>query len=306
MAVITTGAHPKALWPGIKSWFGKVYNEHPKEWPDLVTVGTSDKAYEELVQDVGFNFAQIKAQGMPLVNSADQQGYVTRLVNVTYALGYIVTLEELQDDLYEAVSSTRSQTLAFSMNQTKENVVANIYNRAFNSSYTGADGVELCSTVHPRITGGTYSNEMATPADLSEDSLEDAIIDIMGFQNDRGMPVSFMPRSLHVARQQWFNANRILKSVYQPGTANNDINVIKATNALPMGVKLNHYFSNANKWFVRTTGCTPGTGLVLLQRMAVALDQDNEFSTKNACASAIERFTVGWGDPRDIYGVDVT
>lgn len=306
MSVITTGAHPKALWPGVKIWFGKTYAAHPKEWPQLVDTDTSSMAYEELVQDIGFDYGQIKAQGLPLINSADQQGYVTRLVNVTYALGYIVTMEELQDNLYEKVSRTRAAALSFSMNQTKENVVANLYNRAFNSSYTGADGVELCSLVHPRITGGTYSNEMSTPADLSEDALEDAIIDIMGFSNDRGMPISIMPRSLVVARQQWFNAERIVKSVYQTGTANNDINVIKATNAIPGGVVMNHYLSSANKWFVRTNVSGAQGGLTLLQRMEMAFDQDNEFSTKNACASAVERYSAGWGDARTLYGVDVT
>lgn len=306
MSVITTGAHPKALWPGVRAWFGKVYNANPKEYPDILDMGASTQSYEEIVQDVGFDYAQIKAQSYPLANSADQQGFTTRLVNVTYALGYIVTLEELQDNKYEAVSGARAEALAFSMNQTKENVAANIYNRGFNGTFIGADGVALFSSAHPRISGGTYSNLMVTPADLSEDSLEDACTDIMGFQNDRGMPVAFMPASLHVARAQWFNANRILQSVYTPDTANNAINVIKATNAFPGGVKMNHYFSSANAWFVRTTGCRPGTGVVMLQRMQVALDQDNEFSTKNACASAVERYAVGWADPRAAYGVNVT
>lgn len=304
MAVITTGNHPEALWPGIAVWWGKVYAEHPAEYPDLVDVRDSDKAYELLVQDVGFELAPVKPQGSPIYYSGDQQGFVTKLVHVTFALGYGVTLEERLNNLYEQVSRKRAAANAFSMRQTKENVVAGLYNRGFNASYPGADGVSLFNASHPRITGGTYSNVPSVIQDLNEDSLEDAAIDIMGFQNDRGMPVLIMPRSLHVSRFQWFNAVRLLRSLQQPGTANNDINAVRATNAIPEGVKVNHFFTSNNAWFLRTNISAEMGGLVLFQRYFQPLDQDNDFHTKNALASSIEMYSAGYGDPRCAYGVN--
>lgn len=304
MGVITTGAHPKALWPGVKIWWGKVYTENPPEWPQLVDTRSSEQAYEEMVQDVGFELAPVKSQGMPIAYSQDQQGFVTKAVHVTYALGYIVTLEELLNNLYEKVSGSRASSNAFSMRQTKENVVAGIYNRAFTAGYTGADGVTLCNSAHPRITGGTFSNVPSVIADLSEDSLEDACVDIMGFINDRGMPIGIMPKKLLTSRYQYFNAVRLLKSIQQPGTSNNDINAIRATNAIPDGAGINHYFTSSNAWFLRTNITAEMGGLTLFQRLAAQFDQDNEFSTKNAMAASIEMYSVAWGDPRCIYGVN--
>lgn len=304
MSVITTGAHPKALWPGVKLWWGKVYNEHPPEWPDLVDVLGSEQAYEEMVQDIGFGIAPIKPQGSPIAYAADQQGWITKAVHVTYALGYIVTLEERINNLYESVSNTRAANNAFAMRQTKENVVASLYNNAFNASYTGADGVTLCNSAHPRISGGTFSNVPSVISDLSESSLEDACIDIMGFQNDRGQPVSIMPRSLHVSRFNHFKAVRLLQSLQQPGTANNDINAIRATNAIPDGAKLNHYFTSNNAWFIRTNIPSSKGGLTLFQRLPIEFDQDNDFDTKNAKAASIEMYSVAYADPRTIYGVN--
>ena len=304
MGIITTAAHPKALWPGVKVWWGKVYNEHPEEWPQLVDTMPSEQAYEEMVADVGFELAPVKAQGAPIYYSADQQGPVTKAVHITYALGYIVTLEERINNLYEKVSMTRASSNAFSMRQTKENVVAGIYNRAFNSTYTGADGVSMCNSAHPRVTGGTWSNVPSVISDLSEDSLEDACIDIMGFANDRGMPISIMPRKLLVSRYNFFNATRLLKSIQQPGTANNDVNAIRVTGAIPDGCAVNHYFTSNNAWFLRTNVSSSAGGLTLFQRLAIDFDQDNDFDTKNAKAASIEMYSVVWGDPRTIFGVN--
>lgn len=302
--VITTGNHPEALWPGIAVWWGKIYNEHPAEWRDLVDERQSEKAYELMVQDVGPELAPVKPQGAPIYYSGDQQGFVTKLVHVAFALGYIVTLEERLNNLYEQVSMKRSSANAFSLRQTKENVVAGIYNRGFTAGFNGGDGVTLFNSAHPRATGGTYSNVPTVIQDLNEDSLEDAAIDIMGFQNDRGMPVSIMPRSLHVSRFQYFNAVRLLRSLLQPGTGNNDINAIRATNAIPDGVKVNHYFTSNNAWFLRTNLSAEMGGFVLYQRYFQPLDQDNDFHTKNALASSIDMYSCGWGDPRCGYGVN--
>jgi hypothetical protein len=221
-------------------------------------------------------------------------------VPIAYALGYKVTFEELQDNLYEVVSMRRAQANAFSMSQTIENVAAVPYNDAFTGSFfTNADGQSLCYTAHVNSTGGTYSNALSPAADLSEAALEDICIQSMGLQTDRGLLISVIPQSLHVPRQEWFNANRILQSVLQSDSASNNINVLKATNAFPKGIKMNHYFSSARAWFVRTN-CP--NGMQMFWRNKPFFDQDNDFDSKNAKALSYMRFSVGNTDPRAILG----
>jgi hypothetical protein len=297
--VIMTSNHPKALWPGVKAWWGKQYNDHKTEWTDLFDSYTSDKAYEEDVQIVGFGLVPVKNQGSAVTYDSEIQGPVTRYTHVAYALGYIVTHEELKDDLYTEVSMTRASSLARGFRQTKERVGAGIYNRGFDSAYTGGDGVALFSTAHPNTSGGTYSNRLSVDADLSEAALEDMLIQIMNATDDRGLLINLMAKSLHVSTSNWFNANRILKSTYQTETANNDINVLYATNALPMGIKMNHYFTDADAWFVRTD-CP--NGLKYYEREAMVFDQDNDFDTMNAKAKGYERYSFGWTDPRSVFG----
>ncbi len=297
--VIGTGNHPKALWPGVKASWGKAYDDHQVEYTDLFDTVTSDKAYEEDVQLVGFGLAPVKAQGAAVSYDSEIQGFVTRYTHIAYALGYIVTHEELKDNLYAEVSSTRAASLARGFRQTKERVGAGVYNRAFNSTYKGGDGVELISALHPNTSGGTFSNKLAVDADFSEASLEDLTIQIMKATDDRGLLINLMPKSLHVAPDNWYNANRVLQSVYQPGTANNDINVLKATNALPMGIKVNHYFTDADAWFVRTN---VSNGMKYYEREGIMFDQDNDFDTMNAKAKGYERYSFGWTDPRAVFG----
>jgi hypothetical protein len=299
--IITTASHPKALWPGVKAWWGQVYNEHQEEYSKLFDSDTSSQNYEEDVQLTGFGLAPTKSEGNGVIYDSEIQGFTTRYTHIAYALGYIVTKEELDDNLYEQVSRRRSAALAMSFRQTKENVGANIYNRAFNGTYTGGDGVALASTAHPNTSGGTFANRPTVDADLSEASLEDALIAIMGFQNDRGLLINVMPRSLIVARQNWYNANRILKSVYTPSSANNAINAIVATNALPEGIHMNHYLTSPNAWFLRTN---IQNGLKYYSRVGIQFDQDNDFDTMNAKAKGYERYSFGWTDPRAIYGVN--
>lgn len=299
--IITTASHPKALWPGIKAWWGQVYDEHPEEYSKLFDSDTSSMNYEEDVQLTGFGLAPVKSEGSGVAYDSEIQGFTTRYTHVAYALGYIVTKEELDDNLYEQVSRRRAAALAMSFRQTKENVGANIYNRAFNPTYLGGDGVQLCSTAHPNTSGGTFANTPTVAADLSEASLEDALTALMGFQNDRGLLINVMPRSLIVARQNWWNSNRILKSAYTPSTANNAVNVLVATNALPEGIVMNHYLTSPNAWFVRTN---IQNGLKYYSRVGIQFDQDNDFDTMNAKAKGYERYSFGWTDPRAIYGVN--
>ncbi|MGB1214606.1 MAG: hypothetical protein ACPG4X_14675 [Pikeienuella sp.] len=296
--VITTGAHPKALWPGINEWFGRVYDEHATEFTDLFEMDSSGQSYEEDVLVTGFGLAPVKPEGASVSYDSESQGYTKRYTHVAYALGFIVTFEELRDNLYEKVGKRRGQALAFSMRQTKENVGANVYNRGFNSAYVGGDGVELLSTAHP-TKSGTFSNELAVAADMSEASVEDLVIQIMGATNDRGLKISLMPECLVVPRQLHFEANRIYGSVLQNDTANNAINVLKSTGTFPKGIKTNHYLSDSDAWFIRTN-CP--RGMICFDRDILPLEQDNDFDTKNAKAKKYERYSFGWTDPRGLYG----
>lgn len=293
MSAIGTGTHPKLLWPGVKGVWGQVYTEHPVEYTDLVDVETSDQAYEEYVQVTGFGLAPTKAEGASITYDSEIQGPVARFTHVSYGLGYIVTYEERQDNKYAIVAPRRASANAISMNQTVENVVANLYNRAFTSGYNYADGTTLVSPSHPFATGGSMSNALTPAADLSEASIEDLTIQIMGFTGDRGLLYSFMPQSLHVSRQEYYNANRIMRSTLTPDTSNNAINVVKATNVFPKGIKLNHYFTSAHAWFIRTNA---NDGMKFFWREKPNLDQDNDFDTKNAKAYSFMRFSCGGVD----------
>lgn len=298
MAVISTGNHPKALWPGVKAWFGRQYNEHQTEYTDLFDMDTSSMNYEEVVELTGFGLAPVKTESASVQYDSESQGYTKRFTHVAYALGYICSREELDDNQYEIVSKRRAKALAFSFRQTKENVAANVYNRATNSSYTGGDGKELLATDHP-TSNGSQSNELATAADLSEASLEDIVIQIMGAKNSRGLAINLMPKKLIVPRQEWFNANRILKSVLQNDSAQNAINALKATNAIPGGIVVNHYLTDADQWFVRTNAPEGMTGF---DRVKMEFTQDNDFDTSNAKAKGYERYSFGWGDWRGVFG----
>jgi len=298
MGVINTGSVPKALWPGINAWFGRYYKEYPKEYPELFEIQSSDKSYEEIVEVTGFGLAPVKPQGSAIEYDSEQQAVVARFNQVAYALGFIITWEEFRDNLYEKVGRTRTQALAFSMRQTKEIVAANIYNRAFNTDYTGGDAQPLISASHPTASG-SQSNVLAVAADLSETSLEDICIQIAGAKNGRGLTIALTPQSLHVPRQLEFEAARILKSVLEPGTGNNAVNAIRALNSIPKGSKINHYFTDADAWFIRTD-CPEA--MILFERDAMMFEQDNDGDTKNIKYNAYERYVPKWGDWRGVYG----
>lgn len=298
--VITTGNHPKALWPGVHAFWGQVYDSYEDEYPDLYDIETSDKAYEEDVEITGFGLAPAKAEGADASFDSEVQGFVSRYTHIAYALGYRVTFEELRDNQYEVVSMRRAQANAFSMKQTIENIAVVPFNDAFvGAFFTHADGQPLVSAAHVNATGGTYSNAISPGADLSEAALEDACIQIMGLQTDRGLIIKLLPQSLHVPRQEWFNANRILQSVLQSDSSQNSLNVLKATNAFPKGIKPNHFFSAPHAWFIRTN-CP--NGMRFFWRDPISFDQDNDFDSKNAKAISYMRFSLGNTDPRGIVG----
>lgn len=301
MPVITTSAHPKLLWPGVRAIWGQIYEQWTDQWQSLVDDGTSDKAYEEEVQIVDFGLAPVKPEGQPVEYDSEIQGPVSRWTNVTYALGYIVTMEELQDNLYMQVSADRVRSLATSLLQTKENIVVGLYNNGFTNTapFLGADGVCLFSASHPNTTGGTYSNILAAASDLSEAAMEDLTIQIMGTQNDRGLTIALRPESVIVPRAYFYQLTRILKSQFKTNSASNDVNAIAATGTFPKGGYVNQYLSSQTAWFIRTN-VPKGMGR-LLTRMAPAFDQDNDFDTVNAKAKGVERYSVGYSDPRWIF-----
>lgn len=296
--VITTGNHPKALWPGVRKWFGRSYDQYPLECAMVFDSDTSNKAYEEDVEVTGFGLAPVKAQGNAVSYDSESQGYTKRYTHVAYALGFIVTKEELADNLYEIVGKRRAQALGFSMRQTKEVVAANILNRATESAYAGGDGKELLATDHPSIAGD-WSNELAVAADLSEASLEDLLIQIRGATNSRGLQIAIKGQKLIVPPELSFEAERIVKSTLQNNTANNAVNAVRSMGLLPEGVMTYDYLTDADQWFVKTN-CP--AGLMNIKRSALEFSNDGDFDTDNAKAKAYERFSFGWTDPRGIFG----
>lgn len=298
MGVITTSSFAKALWPGVNAWYGKAYNDYSVEWDKLFEKNKSSKAYEEDVGVSGFGLARIKATGAPIEYDSERQGFTSRYQHVTYALGFVITREMYEDDQYDVVGKRKATGLARSLRQTKEIVGANIFNRAFNSSYTYGDGVELISGSNVNVAGGTWSNELASPADLSEAALEQAAIDIYAFTDDRGLLIAAKPKKLVIASPNQFEAMRILEADGRTGTDSNDPNVLKTKGIIPE-VIVNHYLTDADAWFLLTDVTD---GLKYFERRGDSFEQDNDFDTENAKFKATARYSFGATDKRAIYG----
>jgi hypothetical protein len=298
MGIETTGAHPKALWPGVHCMFGLSYNNRD-QWRDLVTVQSSDKHREEIVQNNGFGLAAIKTEGESVGYDTTSQGGTATALHVVYALGYIVTREAIEDNLYEKLATGRAKALKRSMVETKNTVVANWFNRGFSASYLVGPGAAaaLFSASHP-TTSGNQSNILGTAADLSEASLEDLVIQANGATDDRGIKIALQVRSLHIPRQLEFEAARILKSINQNDTANNAINALRAMGTFPEGFKVNHFFTDPDAFFIKTD---VSDGLTLFQRRELEFTKDNEFGSENALAKATERYSLTTGEFREWY-----
>lgn len=296
--VINTSSFAKSLWPGINAWYGKAYDEYPVEWNKLFDTFSSRKNFEEDVGVSSFGLAHIKGEGSPIEFDSERQGFITRYQHTVFALGFIVTREAFEDDLYDVVGQRKAKGLAFSMRQTKEINGANIYNRAFTAGYVGGDGATLLSSSHPNFAGGTWSNILATAADLSEAALEQATIDIAGFTNDRGLLIAVRPKSLIIPRQLNYEAARILKTEQRPATQLNDINALKTMGVVPE-VVMNHYLTDTDAWFIRTD---VADGLKYFERRADEFTTDDDFDTENAKYKATARYSFGWTDPRGLFG----
>ena len=299
MAVITSSNFAKALQVGVNTWYGRAYQEFPVEWTSLFEQYTSRKQYEEDVGFAGLGLARVKAEGAPVEFDTERQGFTVRYSHVEYGLGFIVTQLAFEDDQYDVIAERRSRELAFSMRQTKEVVGANVYNRAFNASYTGGDGQVLLGSAHVFVSGGTYSNILTTSANLSEASLEQVVIDLQKATNERGLRIAIMPKSLIIPVDLEFEAKRILGNTNRPGTADRDINALVALGKFPGGVIMNHYLTSTSAWFVRTN---VQNGMKYFTRRDDAFGEDNDWDTSNAKFKATARYSFGWTDPRGLFG----
>lgn len=303
MSVITTASFAKALWPGVNKWYGDAYNEFSPQWDKLFEKNTSRRAWEEDVGVSMFGLPTVKSEGAPISYDSSRQGFTSRYNHVVYALGFIVTREAVDDDLYDIIGKQKARSLAFSMRQNKEIVAANVYNRAFNTAYVGGDGSTLVASAaggsasHPNVAGGSWTNGPAAAVDLSEAVLEQASIDIRGFQNDRGLKVQAKPVSLIIPKELMFEAQRILKTDGQVYSADNTLNAIKTMGIIPE-IIVNDYLTDPDAWFIRTN---VQDSLKYFERNGDEFGMDDDFDTENAKYKARSRFSFGWTDPRGIY-----
>ena len=295
---ITTSSFAKLLWPGLNATYGRSYDEYPVEHTKLFETSPSSRNFEEDLGLSGLGLARVKSEGAAIQYDTEKQGFTTRYTHTVYALGFIITREIYEDDLYDVVGQRKAQALAFSMRQTKETVAANVYNRAWTSGYTGGDGVILASASHLNISGGTFSNVPTNSVDLSEAALEQAMIDIANFTNDRGLKIAVRAKNLIIPVNLEFEAYRILNAKLRTGTFDNDPNALKDMGFLPGGVVVNHYLSDTDAWFLRTN--VPH-GMKHFERRADQFDMDNDFDTENAKFKATGRYSFGWSDPRALY-----
>lgn len=298
MPVITTGSHPKALWPGVRKWFGAVYDKQPKYWTRYTTTVASEKAYEDDVAMTSFGLAGKKPEGQPLTYDSHNQEWTRRHTHDTYALGYIVTEEELEDNLYNDKSFKRSELLALSMSETKEYKGIDMYVNAFDTNYPGGDGAALCSTAHPYVNG-SLANTLSEAADFSEAALEDIITLATNNMNSRGLRFPLTVQKLLGGPEQRFEFERVLHSALRSGYGTNDINAIKNLGLLQDDAYVVTPYLQTGDWFALTNA---PNGPTHFQRRALKLAQDNDFDTANAKAKASERYTFDFTDWRGVYG----
>lgn len=291
---VATANFAELLEPGLREIFGMSYNEWPQEFSRIFEMRTSTKATEHTLSMAGFGLVPVKPQGQSVSYQDPIQGYKQSLTHVTYGLGFMVTREMFDDDLYGEIRAL-PRALAMSGTQTVETVAANILNRAFNASYTGRDSKVLCATDHPLENGGTLKNRLTTNADLSLTSFEQALIDIGDFVNGSGLKIAAMPKKLIATTANERTAKEILQSELTPETANNAINVYR--NAVSL--EINHYLEDPDAWFIQTN--VP-EGLIFYWRRKPDFTRDNDTDSQNAKFIQTFRFVCGWDDFRNIFG----
>ena len=289
----------KELEPGLNALFGLEYDRYTNETAEIFTTETSDRAFEEEVMLSGFGSAATKAEGAAVTFDDAKEAFTARYTHQTIALAFAITEEAIEDNLYDRLGNRYARALARSMANTKQVKGAEILNNAFSTSQLGGDGVVLCSTAHPTVSGTNMSNTFTTQADLSETSLESALINIAAFIDERGLKISIQGTKLILPKELQFTAERILKSPLRVGTADNDINAIANMNMIPEGYRVNHYLNDTNAWFIKTD--TPN-GFKHFVRAALRTAMEGDFDTGNVRYKARERYSFGFSDPRCVYG----
>ena len=291
---VATGNFAELLWPGIADLWGKDYNDYSPLYTQVAEIANSDKAFEKYQGVTGLPLASIKSQGNTIPYVDPYQGLQKEFVHTTYAIGSSVTREMFEDDQYNYINKIPGM-LSRSMRQTEETTLFNNLNRAFNTSFTGADGLSLCNASHTLVGGGTYRNQLATASDLTQTSLETALQDIMDFVDDQSLKIRVMPRTLVVPTSISIRARKILESAGVTGSADNDKNVIQGA----LKIVVSPYLTDTDAWFVVTD--VPH-GLMFVWRRKPDLERDNDFNTKNLLFSSTGRWDTGWVDPRGIFG----
>ena len=288
----------KELEPGLNALFGLEYKRYENQHAEIFDSENSDRAFEEEVMLSGFANAQVKPEGSGVTFDNAQETFTARYTHETIALAFSITEEAIEDNLYDRLSSRYTKALARSMANTKQVKAANVLNNAFSASYTGGDGKALLATDHPTIAG-TFSNELATSADLNETSLEQAMIDIAAFTDERGLKVAAKGMKMIIPSELQFTAERLMKSAQRVGTADNDINAIRSMGMLPQGYVVNNYLTDTDAFFIKTD--VPN-GLKMFVRSPIKTAMEGDFDTGNVRYKARERYSFGWSDPRGIFG----
>ena len=297
---ISRGQLVKELEPGLNALFGLEYKRYENQHAEIFDTENSDRAFEEEVMLSGFANAQVKPEGSGVTFDNAQETFTARYSHETIALAFAITEEAIEDNLYDRLASRYTKALARSMANTKQVRAANVLNNAFNANFAGGDGVELCSAAHPTLSG-TFRNELATSADLNETSLEQSLIDIAAFTDERGLKIAARGMKLVIPSALQFTADRLMESQGRVGTADNDINAIKNMGMVPQGYTVNHYLTNANKWFIKTD--VPN-GLKHFSRSPIKTTMEGDFDTGNVRYKARERYVFGFSDPRGLFGSD--
>lgn len=288
----------KELEPGLNALFGLEYARYENQHEQIFDTETSDRAFEEEVMLSGFGTAQVKPEGTGVNYDDATESFTARYTHETIALAFAITEEAVEDNLYDTISSRYTKALARSMANAKQVKGANVLNNAFDSSFTGGDGVELCSTAHPS-TGGTISNELATSADLNETSLEQALIDIAGLTDDRGLKIALNGQKLIIPVNLQFTAERLMKSGQRVGTSDNDINAIGSMGMIPQGYVVNNYLTDTDAFFIKTDA---PNGFKHFERSPMRTNMEADFDTGNMRFKARERYSFGYSDPRCVFG----
>jgi hypothetical protein len=290
----------KELLPGLNALFGMEYARYGEEHKEIFETETSERSFEEETKLSGFSAAPVKNEGQAIDYDNAQEAWTARYNHQTIALGFSVTEEAIEDNLYDSLSSRYTKALARAMAYTKQVKAASVLNNAFQATgYNGGDNVSLCNTSHPLVSGGTNSNTFSTQADLNETSLEAAVIQIAGWTDERGLLIAAKPRKLVVPPALMFVATRLLETELRVGTTNNDVNAIKSMGSIPEGYRVNHFLTDTNAWFL----CTDvPNGLKHFVRVPLQNSMDGDFDTGNVRYKSRERYSFGWSDPLGIFG----